>query len=266
MADEVFESGKTRSHSQPRGSSSYHGSGYSDSYGRPSHQTDRGYGGRGRGRGYGYGDSRPVQEFPKEPPFTAYVGNLPPQTVQGDLDAIFKDQQVKSVRLVRDKESDTFKGYCYVEFEDSNSLREALDYDGAEYGDKQLRVNLAHRGSRGGRGRGGGQRGRGGPPGGFQSHGPQHSEYGPPTGEQYMFDTSYRGGRGGYQASRGSRGRTRDQGPPAEFKEATPEDLAGRPKLNLKPRSTVRPVNEMADTTQRSSIFGEGKPRKDKST
>ena len=44
------------------------------------------------------------------------------------------------------------------------------------------------------------------------------------------------------------------------------EDLAGRPKLNLKPRSTVRPVNEMADTTQRSSIFGEGKPRKDKST
>ncbi len=39
-----------------------------------------------------------------------------------------------------------------------------------------------------------------------------------------MFDTSFRGGRGDYQASRGSRGRTRDQGPPGkydEFKEAT---------------------------------------------
>ena len=34
------------------------------------------------------------QEVPSQPPFVAFVGNLPYQTVQGDLDAIFHDMQV----------------------------------------------------------------------------------------------------------------------------------------------------------------------------
>lgn len=38
-------------------------------------------------------------------------------------------------------------------------------------------------------------------------------------------------------------------------------DLERRPKLNLKPRSVKKEVNELADTVQRASIFGSGKPR-----
>ncbi|GFG35671.1 hypothetical protein Cfor_11458 [Coptotermes formosanus] len=244
-------------------------SGYDE---RDQRQVNKDYGGGGRRR----------KPLPTEPPFTAYVGNLPQGIVQGDVDKIFSQIHVKSIRLVRDRETDKFKGFCYVEFNDVRGLEEALQLDGnVSVEGHFLRIDVAE-GKRSDRGGGfdrGRSRGLCGPGGGgsFSNRGGRGGSSGfsdarGNRGSYGHFEEG--GGGGGREWSRGSRGgyggrsrpdSGRDRRPhPDEFKEPAAADVGTRPKLQLQPRTVNKPLNQLAETSQSSKIFGGAKPREEK--
>jgi len=259
-------------------------------------RDNRDFGGGGGG-GRRTGTRKP---FPTEPPYTAYLGNLPSGLVQGDINEIFQDLSVKNVRLVMDKETDRFKGFCYVEFDTLEDLTKAVSMDGhVEVQKHVVKIDVAE-GKRSDRGGGFERnRGRGGFRGGSRSGGDHHrggGNFGDDSerrgsGRSNYSDRDRGGHRGNYgnfgednnvggnwsnrnSGGGGSRsysgshsGRMRQDSQRRSFNEDLPPanaDTSNRRKLQLQPRTVKDPVNAIAETSQTSTIFGGAKPREEK--
>lgn len=93
----------------------------------------------------GFGDRRDApREIPTEPPFTAYLGNLPYDITEPELEDFFAPEcKVVSVRLMKDRETQRLKGFGYIEFEDQASLREALARADSIIMGRNIRIDLA---------------------------------------------------------------------------------------------------------------------------
>ncbi|MGE3519554.1 MAG: RNA recognition motif domain-containing protein [Vicinamibacterales bacterium] len=85
-----------------------------------------------------------------------YVGNLPYETTESDLQALFEASgQVASVNIVRDRATGQARGFAFVEMGDAAAAQQAIkDLDKHAYGGRNLTVNeakpMAPRGDGGG--------------------------------------------------------------------------------------------------------------------
>jgi cold-inducible RNA-binding protein len=90
-----------------------------------------------------------------------YVGNLPYQTTESDLQELFESAgAVATINIVRDRATGQARGFAFVEMSDDEGAKKAIsELDRHEYGGRNLTVNEAKpmtpRSNGGGGGRGG---------------------------------------------------------------------------------------------------------------
>jgi RNA recognition motif-containing protein len=85
-----------------------------------------------------------------------YVGNLPYETTESDLQALFEASgPVATINIVRDRATGQARGFAFVEMGDAESAQRAIsELDRQQYGGRNLTVNeakpMAPRGNGGG--------------------------------------------------------------------------------------------------------------------
>ena len=104
-----------------------------------------------------------------------YVGNLPFETSENDLQDLFAQAgTVESVNVIRDRETGRARGFAFVEMANDNDAQNAIQkFNDRPFGGRNLTVNEARPQAPRGGGGGGFGGGRGG---GGGNRGPRRSE------------------------------------------------------------------------------------------
>ena len=74
-----------------------------------------------------------------------YVGNLPYETTESDLQALFEGSGgVSTINIVKDRATGQARGFAFVEMSDSEAASRAItELDRHQYGGRNLTVNEA---------------------------------------------------------------------------------------------------------------------------
>jgi RNA recognition motif-containing protein len=102
--------------------------------------------------------------------YKLYVGNLAYTTTEPDLQTLFTQAgAVKSVALIKDRDSGRSKGFAFVEMENQQDMQNAISmFNGKDFQGRDMSVSIEERGGGGG-GFGGQRRGGGGGGGGYNN-------------------------------------------------------------------------------------------------
>ncbi|XP_066598017.1 eukaryotic translation initiation factor 4B-like isoform X2 [Prorops nasuta] len=82
------------------------------------------------------------ENIPTNPPYVAYISNLPYDVDDDDLVEFFGNMKVSNMRLPRD--SNKLRGYGYVEFEDRQSLIDALSISNTTIKNRPIRIDVSN--------------------------------------------------------------------------------------------------------------------------
>ena len=73
-----------------------------------------------------------------------YVGNLPYTATEDSVRDTFSPfGSVNAVRMMMDRETGRFRGFCFVEMDDAEAQKAIDGLDGKDFGGRNLRVNEA---------------------------------------------------------------------------------------------------------------------------
>ncbi|KAJ3380676.1 hypothetical protein HDU84_005652 [Entophlyctis sp. JEL0112] len=98
---------------------------------------DGGFDDRRGGRGLPRGEV----VFPTNPPYSAFLGNLSYDISEGDIENLFRDLKIKSLRLMRDIDNN-IKGFGYCDFVDLDSLKGAVALHGETVKGRMIKIDL----------------------------------------------------------------------------------------------------------------------------
>uniref|UniRef100_A0A3B1JCV5 Eukaryotic translation initiation factor 4B n=1 Tax=Astyanax mexicanus TaxID=7994 RepID=A0A3B1JCV5_ASTMX len=232
--------------------------------------------------------------LPRSPPYTAFLGNLPYDVSEESIKDFFRGLAISAVRLPREPNNpERLKGFGYAEFDDVESLLQALTLNEENLGNRRIRVDIADQSNDKERDSGmmsGRDRGRGmdlGPdktdsdwrarPSADQDDGPRRDDdYGEKSRDRYESDRNRDGpwrddrygGRDRYDdrdrrdrfgdrdryGDRDRRDRYDDRGS-RDYERGAPLQ---RPKLNLKPRTIPKDEEQSGGTSPQTSTTSAG--------
>ncbi|KAI7893865.1 uncharacterized protein EV154DRAFT_500290 [Mucor mucedo] len=191
-----------------------------------------------------YAPRAPV-ELPTQPPYTAHIANLSFDSTEDDLSDLFTNLKIQKIRLLRDRETDRSKGFGYIEFDDLESLKRALELNGENVQGRSIRVNIAEP-----------------PKNDERTRGPDRTDVdtwrrtGPIDLPEQPRREFREGGRGGFGGRGDSSWGARSGGDSFGSRDRPSE----RPRLNLKPRTVETVSATPAKSSGKPDPFGGARP------